>query len=172
MAFGPTLDSLDSLDSDQGPNLMHLMHRKWHPGLSIQTPPPTHVPLILMNLIDLMHLKSWPWGATLHALPALASAQALTLLNLLNLKSWPWGADFRFIRFTRLMRMHSMRRLRRGLRGGGDLDLRSRGHCRCIRPTRFGPGSESNASTASKVAPRTFDSDTTPDAGASAFSCS
>ena len=32
---------------------------------------------------------------------------------------------------------------------------------------RFGPGSESNASNESKVAPRTLDSDTTPDARAS-----
>ena len=64
-ALGPTLNSLDSfdaLDSDQGRNRMNLMNRKWHPGLWIQTPPPIHVPRILMHLMDLMHLKSWPWG--------------------------------------------------------------------------------------------------------------
>ena len=66
--LGATLDSLDAFDSDPGPNrmrqmnLMHLMHQKWHPGLSIQTPPPIHVPRILMELMDRMHLKSWPWG--------------------------------------------------------------------------------------------------------------
>ena len=43
LALGPTLDSLNSfgaLDSDQGPNLMNLMNRKWGPGLWIQTPSP------------------------------------------------------------------------------------------------------------------------------------
>ena len=55
---------------------------------------------------------------------------------------------------------------------GGGGNLMSWGHCRFMRFIRFGPGSESNASTASKVAPRTFDSDPPPDAGASAFSCS
>ena len=48
---------------------------------------------------------------------------------------------------------------------GGD--LMSWGHCRFMRFIRFGPGSESNASNASKVAPRTFDPDTTPDSRAS-----
>ena len=57
--------------------------------------------------------------------------------------------------------MHSMRRPWRGV---GDLDLMSWGHCRFIRWIRFGPGTESNESNESnesKVAPRTFDSDTT-----------
>ena len=69
LALGPTLDSLDacdSLDSDQDPNLMDLMHRKWHPGLWIQAPPPIRVPLILMHLMDLMHLKSWPEIHSIH----------------------------------------------------------------------------------------------------------
>ena len=59
--------------------------------------------------------------------------------------------------------MHSMRRPWRGV-GGGDLDLMSWGHCRFIRCIRFGRGTESNESNESnesKVAPRTFDSDTT-----------
>ena len=61
--LGALCDALDSLDSDQGPNLTKLMNRKWHPGLSIQTPPPPiEVPLNLLNLMDLTHLKSWPWG--------------------------------------------------------------------------------------------------------------
>ena len=57
-----TVDSCDALDSDQAPNLMHLIHRSWHPGLSMQTPSPMQVPLSLMKLMDRMHLKSWPWG--------------------------------------------------------------------------------------------------------------
>ena len=66
MSCGGTVDALDSLDSDQGPNLMHLMHRKCHPGLWIQAPPPMRVPLILMHLMDLMHLKSWPEIHSIH----------------------------------------------------------------------------------------------------------
>ena len=65
LALGPALDALDSfgaLESDQGRNRINLMNRKWRPGLWIQTPPPMHVPRILMHLIDRMHLKSWPWG--------------------------------------------------------------------------------------------------------------
>ena len=38
---------------------------------------------------------------------------------------------------------------------------------RCIRFIRFGPGSESNESNAARAAPRTLDSDTTPDSRAS-----
>ena len=41
------------------------------------------------------------------------------------------------------------------------------GHCRFIRFISFGPGSESNESNASKVAPRPLDSDITPDSRAS-----
>ena len=37
----------------------------------------------------------------------------------------------------------------------------------CMRFIRFGPGSASNESTPSKVAPRTFDPDTPPDSRAS-----
>ena len=46
-------------------------------------------------------------------------------------------------------------------RGGGDLDLMSWGHCRFIRSIRFVPASEYNEAHDSKVAPMTFDSDTT-----------
>ena len=52
-------------------------------------------------------------------------------------------------------------------RGGGDLELMSWGHCRCIRFIRFGRGSESNESNESKIAPRTVAADTTPDSRAS-----
>ena len=62
LALGLASDQLNSLDSDQGPNRMHLVNREWHPGLLIQTPPPMHVPLLRMNLMDPMHLKSWHWG--------------------------------------------------------------------------------------------------------------
>ena len=60
--LGPLSIHFDSLDADQAPNRMTLIHRSWHPGLSIQTPPSMQVALILMKLMDLMHLKSWPWG--------------------------------------------------------------------------------------------------------------
>ena len=56
--------------------------------------------------------------------------------------------------------MHSIQKPRNG--PGGSLNLKSWGHFRCIRFIRFGPGSESNASTDSKSAPRACDSDPTP----------
>ena len=74
-------------------------------------------------------------------------------------KSPGLGPDFRFIRFTR--RIRCTRCGGPGGAWGGNLDLMSWGHCRFIRFIRFGPGSESNESNESKVAPRTFDSDTT-----------
>ena len=68
LALGPTLDALDSfysLDSDQDPNLMNRMHRKWHPGLWIQTPPPIHVPRVLMDLMEINASQVLALGPTL-----------------------------------------------------------------------------------------------------------
>ena len=45
---------------------------------------------------------------------------------------------------------------------GGNLDLKSWGHCRCMRFIRIGPRPSSNESNESKVAPRTLVSDPTP----------
>ena len=90
--LGATFDALDSVDSDQGPNLMHLMHRKWHPGLSIQTPPPPNSGASESDEANGSNAsQALALGPTFDALDALASGQALSLMKLLNLKSWPWA---------------------------------------------------------------------------------
>ena len=90
--LGALCDALDSLDSDQGPNLMKLMNRKWHPGLSIQTPPPPNSGASESDEANGSNAsQALALGPTFDALDALASGQALTLMNLLSLMSWPWA---------------------------------------------------------------------------------
>ena len=94
LALGPTLDSsdsFDSLDSDQDPNLMNRMHRKWHPGLwdSDTTPDARASDADASNGSTASQVLAL--GPTLDSLDASDSGQALTFMNLLALKSWPWG---------------------------------------------------------------------------------
>ena len=103
-------------------------------------------------------------GPTFDSRESFASGQALTLMNLLNQKSWPWARLWDALAsFAALDALDA-----EAPEGpGGNLDLMSWGHCRFIWCIRFGRGSESNESKPSQLAPRTFDSDTPPDAGAS-----
>ena len=65
MALGLTLDPFDSFDSDQGP-----------------------------NILNLLHLKSWPWGPTLESLDSLDSDQGPNLMHLMHLKVLGLGPYF------------------------------------------------------------------------------
>ena len=118
--LGATFDALDSVDSDQGPNLMHLMHLKWPQDFRLRhRPPPIQVPLTPneSNASDISHAPEvLALGPTVLRLSRVirlrprSAADASTLSKVLAL-----GPNFQF-----------------------------------IRSIRFGPGSYSNASNQSK----------------------
>ena len=55
-ALGALLESVDALDSDPGPNLMNLMHRKWPQDFRFKLPP-RPVPGLL-NRVHVMNLMN------------------------------------------------------------------------------------------------------------------
>ena len=108
-------------------------------------------------------------GPTLDSFDALAAGQALILMKLLNLKSWPWGPTLESL--DSLDSFDALDSEAPDGLWGGDLDLTSMGgraFVDSLDPVYSDPAPNLMHILHRKVAPRTLDSDTTPDSGASA----